>query len=152
MRSLETKNSLTISRYTQLAEAELTESNLPRSTFPSETNNDIAIPTLAKNTAIELDLKNKNELALYPLILEIDADGNIISLYVPPNDRVSEQDLDSESASLFPQSQLVIPATKDTWKWTISRNLGVKSLYVFFATKPFNQTLATITVEQKTSI
>ena len=104
------------------------------------------IPTLSKNSEIKLALNNEEERQLYSIILGVDSDCNIFALYTPANS--TEPDVQLKDIAIASRSELEIPSAESSWKWKVPESVGINSLYVIFAERPFEKTLKAFANQQ----
>ena len=104
------------------------------------------VPTLVKNSEINLALNNKEEDRLYAIILGVDSDYNIFALYTPANS--TESDIQLKDIEIASKNELVIPSAESSWKWKVPESVGINSLYVIFAKQPFEETLKAFANQQ----
>ena len=112
----------------------------------SSSDSSNSIPVLVKGEEIKLAIDNTGEKELYALILGIDSDCNIFALYTPANS--AEPEVQLRDIAIAPKSELVIPSTESSWKWKVPESIGINTLYVILAVRPFAQTLKAFANQQ----
>ena len=105
-----------------------------------------SIPVLVKGEEIKLAIDNTGEEELYALILGIDSDCNIFALYTPANS--AEPEVQLRDIAIAPKSELVIPSAESSWKWKVPESIGINTLYVILAVRPFARTLKAFADQQ----
>ncbi len=105
------------------------------------------VPILVKNSEISLALNNTGERQLYTVILGVDSDCNIFALYTP-TDSNAETELQLKDLEIASESELVIPSAESSWKWKVPESIGINTLYVVLAIKPFDKTLKAFANQQ----
>ena len=106
-----------------------------------------SVPLLVKGEEIKLAIDNTGEEELYAVILGIDSDCNIFALYTPTQSTV-ETEGQLRDIAIAPQSELVIPSAESSWKWKVPESIGINTLYVILAVRPFGQTLKAFANQQ----
>ena len=105
-----------------------------------------SVPVLVKGEEIKLAIDNTGEEELYAVILGIDSDCNIFALYTPANS--AEPEVQLKDITIASQSKLVIPSAESSWKWKVPESIGINTLYVILAVRPFAQTLKAFANQQ----
>ena len=113
----------------------------------SSSNSSNGVPVLVKGAEIKLALNNTGEQELYAVILGIDSDCNIFALYTPAESTI-ETEGQLRDIAIASKSELVIPATESSWKWKVAESIGINTLYVVLAVRPFTRTLKTFADRQ----
>ena len=107
-----------------------------------------SLPVLTKGAEIELRLNNLGDRPLYALILGVDPDCDVYALYTPVQTSKEEVvQIQLQNIELPPQSELTIP-TENSWQWKVSESVGINTLYVILAVRPFTETLRAFTSQQ----
>ena len=106
-----------------------------------------SVPVLVKGEEIKLAIDNTGEEKLYAVILGIDSDCNIFALYTPTQSTV-ETEGQLRDIAIAPKSELVIPSAESSWKWKVPESIGINTLYVILAIRPFAQTLKAFANQQ----
>ncbi len=106
-----------------------------------------SVPVLVKGEEIKLAIDNTGEEELYAVILGIDSDCNIFALYTPSQSTV-ETEGKLRDIAIAPKSELVIPSDESSWKWKVPESIGINTLYVILAVRPFAQTLKAFANQQ----
>ena len=99
------------------------------------------LPVLTRGAEIELLLNNLGDRPLYALILGIDPDCDAYALYTPVKPGNEEAEVQLQNIELPPQSELTIPTAENSWQWKVPESVGINSLYVILAVRPFTETL-----------
>ena len=106
-----------------------------------------SVPVLVKGEEIKLIINNAGKNELYAVILGIDSDCNIFALYTPAKSTV-ETEGQLRDIAIGPQSELAIPSAESSWKWKVPESIGINTLYVILAVRPFAQTLKAFVNQQ----
>ena len=114
--------------------------------IPLEANSFVSV--LTNGSQIRFSLTNQSDRPLYVILFGVDSDSSVFALYAP-----LESDKDSAKAKLkdiaiAPQTELVIPESKDSWKWKVSELVGITTVYAVFSVQPFEQTLTNLATQQ----
>ena len=114
----------------------------------TSSSNNTNLPQLVKGTDIKLALDNLGESELYALVLGVDSDSNISALYTPAKSDNLAGEAHLENIKLSSQEELIIPSTKNSWKWKVPESTGINTLYIITATDPFEETLKAFATQQ----
>ncbi|WP_026102814.1 caspase family protein [Pleurocapsa sp. PCC 7319] len=106
------------------------------------------VPIFVKGSEINLSISNTGDRQLYAIVLGIDADSNIFALYTPSETKTAESKDQPQNIVVPPQTELVIPQVENSWKWKVPDSVGINTLYVVFAVKPWQQTLPALATQQ----
>jgi hypothetical protein len=109
------------------------------------TNN---LPVIARGTEIKLNLGNTDDRQLYTIVLGTDSHCNIYALYTPAESSTIKGVVQLEEIAIAPQGELVLPPTKNSWKWKVSESPGINTLYVVLSVQPFSETLKAFASQQ----
>ena len=134
--------------------ATLTVDNLQplskKSFLASSSNPEInrELPLLAKGAEIRVSLNNLESRSLYAVVLGIDSDCNIYALYTPVQAANAEAEVQLENIEIAAGDRLTIPTSESSWKWKVPESVGINTLYVILAVKPFTKTLKAFATQQ----
>ena len=106
------------------------------------------LPVIARGTEIKLALGNMDERQLYAVILATDCDSNIFALYTPAQSSIVGEQPYLEDIAIAAGEELIIPSIENYWKWKVPESVGINTLYVVIAIKPFRETLKAFASKQ----
>ena len=129
-----------------MSESEDRSNSQKLSFLATNSGSDNSLPVLVKGEEIKLAIDNTGEQELYAVILGVDSDCNIFALYTPTQSIETEEQL--RDLAIAPQSELVIPSAESSWKWKVPESIGINTLYIILAVRPFTQTLKAFANQQ----
>ena len=99
------------------------------------------IPTIERGTEIALNIDNKSDRDLYGIMVGIDSNKTFITLYCPQKSSNANTIPVLEDLKIPAKGKLSVPQAKNSWHWKMSQPIGIATMYLVTAVKPFTNTL-----------
>ena len=112
------------------------KSDINRGTFSED------VPTLERSSEIQLKIENQSDRDLYGIIVGVDSEEKLITLYSPQ--KGAAQTSNADNLKITAHKQLTIPQSDNSWRWRVIEPLGIARIYLIMAIKPFTNTLELI--------
>ena len=136
-------------RGTLVAQATLAPAKKPAfAALNPNAENVSSIPLLEKGAEITVKLNSLDERLLYILLLGTDSNCNLYALYTPLKTTNIEGEASLQDMTLAAGEELIIPSAGDSWRWIVPDTVGINTLYVLYAVRPFTKTLKTFATQQ----
>ena len=107
------------------------------------------LPTIPQDAPLKLRLINNGESTLYSILVEVTPQGQITTLYQPPEEKGDGQNATPINWEIPGKSKLVIPQVDNSWQWKTPESKGINQLYVIVASQPFIKTLNLLSEQAK---
>ena len=113
------------------------KSDINRGTFSED------VPTLERSSEIQLKIENQSDRDLYGIIVGVDSEEKLITLYSPQKG-AAQKTSSADNLKITAHKQLTIPQSDNSWRWRVIEPLGIARIYLIMAIKPFTNTLELI--------
>ncbi|MDJ0648411.1 MAG: caspase family protein [Xenococcaceae cyanobacterium MO_188.B19] len=107
------------------------------------------LPTIPQDAPLKLRLINNGESTLYSILVEVTPQGQITTLYQPPEETRDQKNATPINWEIPGKNKLVIPQVDNSWQWKTPQSKGINQLYVIVATQPFTKTLTLLSEQAK---
>lgn len=115
----------------------IVKSDINRGSFSED------VPTLERSSEIQLKIDNQSDRNLYGIIVGVDSEEKLITLYSPQKG-AAQKTSGADNLEIPPHKQLTIPQSDNSWRWRVIEPLGIARIYLIMAIKPFTNTLELI--------
>ncbi len=115
----------------------IVKSDINRGTFSED------VPTLERSSEIQLKIENQSDRDLYGIIVGVDSEEKLITLYSPQKG-AAQKTSNADNLKIPARKQLTIPQSDNSWRWRVIQPLGIARIYLIMAIKPFTNTLELI--------